>query len=423
MSIVGRASIDIPNLIFYNSFIMERKNLTSSAAKTLSDLGAIKGGYARSAALTSEKRKEIARNAVKARWARVKGVPISKIGKPEQVSPAGRKKEQVTGLVIQKQTTPIKATHTGVLKIGKNIEIPCYVLENGERVVSGRGLQNAFGYSSNASGQALVKEISKFKDRTVIEAVEKRISFKRPGAGGAAEITYGYKGELLVDICDLLLDLRKRHKLTPQQENLANYAEILIRAFAKVGVIALIDEATGYDKEKDEYQKILQLFIAPEIQPHIKTFDENFYKQLYRLQGWKWENYKDKKKRNHPQYVGKLTNRLIYEKLAPGVLEELRKRNPKNEKGNRKSKHFQYLTVDVGYIELVKLLSAVTVLLEQFPDNHLPDAIQKIDAKFKSFTPIYQTGMDFPIYGDKEKFDTVIEDASKPLLTEGKKVE
>lgn len=310
----------------------------------------------------------------------------------------------------------LKATHTGILKI-KDVNIPCYVLEDGERVISGRGLQNAFGYSPKSSGQALSRELLKLNDRPIIEAIGKRVSFKRPGAGGMAEQTFGYNAELLVDICDLLLELRKTNKLSPDQARLALYAETLTRAFAKVGVVALIDEATGYQKAKNEYQKILELYIAKEIRPWIMTFDDNFYIQLYRLLGWTWDAYKMKRKQ-HPQYIGKLTNRLVYEKLAPGVLQELQRVNPKTEKGYRKTKHHQHLSENVGYRELLKLLSAVTILMEQFPDKDLTGAIQKIDARFPSFSPFYQTSMDFPVVANKEIFTTAIMQAAKPEKVE-----
>lgn len=313
----------------------------------------------------------------------------------------------------QKEKQLLRATHTGTLKV-RNLEIPCYVLEDGERVISGRGLQNAFGYSANASGQALTKVISKINDREIIEAIENRVEFKRPGAGGSAEKTFGYKAEVLVDICDFILEYRKHNELTTIQERLAHHAEILTRAFAKVGVIALIDEATGYQKAKNEYQKILELYIAKEIQPWVHTFDDNYYKQLYRLLGWNWDAYKTAKK-NHPQYIGKLTNRLIYEKLAPGVLSELQKINPADAKGNRKTRHHQRLTENHGYRELLKLISAVTILMEQFPDGDIIGAIQKVDARFPTVTtPFFQTTMDFPAVADKEVFDTAIHRASKP---------
>jgi hypothetical protein len=35
---------------------------------------------------------------------------------------------------------------------------------------------------------------------------------------------------------------------------------------------------------------------------------------------------------------------IVYARLAPGVLEELRRKNPVTEKGYRENKHFQYLT-------------------------------------------------------------------------------
>lgn len=54
-------------------------------AKALSQIGASKGGKARASVLTPEERKEIARNAVKMRWAKEKGVSVDEIG--QQVSP------------------------------------------------------------------------------------------------------------------------------------------------------------------------------------------------------------------------------------------------------------------------------------------------------------------------------------------------
>ena len=82
--------------------------------------------------------------------------------------------------------------------------------------------------------------------------------------------------------------------------------------------------------------------------------------------GWDWDAYKSRK--IHPSYVGKLTNRVIYEKLAPGVLEELERLNPKTEKGNRKHKHHQLLSESHGYRELIRHIAKVTMLLEDFKE-------------------------------------------------------
>ncbi len=312
----------------------------------------------------------------------------------------------------KKNKLELKAEYSGSFKIANTV-IPCAVLSDGRRVVIQREVVNLltgnkkggldrYFRASNLSEFVPKRFLNKNLDRDVL-----RFSYNGREA-------HGFEATDLIDICDMYLKARKAGKLLASQKHLADQAEIIIRSFAKIGIIAVIDEATGYQKEKNEYQKILQLYIAKEIQPWIQTFDENYYKQLYRLQGWDWDAFKNKRK-NHPQYIGKLTNRLIYEKLAPGVLQELQKINPKDEKGNRKTKHFQRLTENVGYRELLKLLSAVTILLEQFPDGHLPEAIQKIDARFMSFSPVYQIGMDFPIVGNKEIFDTAIKKASIPL--------
>jgi hypothetical protein len=80
----------------------------ADAAKTLGRLGGLKGGKARAEKLSAEQRSEIAKKAVEARWARVRGEkPLSQIP---------------------------KATHAGTLKIG-DVELSCAVLEDGTRVL------------------------------------------------------------------------------------------------------------------------------------------------------------------------------------------------------------------------------------------------------------------------------------------------
>ena len=62
---------------------------------------------------------------------------------------------------------------------------------------------------------------------------------------------------------------------------------------------------------------------------------------------------------NRPSVVGKYTNDLVYERLAPELLTELEELNPKTDKGNRKAKHHQWLTEDVGHPALAQHLHAV----------------------------------------------------------------
>jgi len=62
---------------------------------------------------------------------------------------------------------------------------------------------------------------------------------------------------------------------------------------------------------------------------------------------------------NRPQSVGRYTKDIVYARLAPGVLKELEGRNPRDERGYRKSKHHQWLTHDVGHTALAQHLYAV----------------------------------------------------------------
>lgn len=63
-----------------------------------------------------------------------------------------------------------------------------------------------------------------------------------------------------------------------------------------------------------------------------------------------------------------LDQHRIVNALPPGVLDELKRRLPKNEHGNRRAKLWQLLTVDTGIPHLDKQLTA-DVTLMQISDN------------------------------------------------------
>jgi len=359
-------------------------------AKALSKLGAAKGGLARSASLTSAERSQIARKAVIARWAKEKGVPAK--------------------LIAQFPGELIRATHEAPLEIGDSI-IDSAILEGGVRVLARISVLRAIGRTGKAKGgrgydkeskipvfltannlkpfisESLLKNSTPipFKTRSGIEAI-------------------GYKAEILPEICNVFIDAKEAGKLLPNQEHIYQQSKRLIRGFATVGIIALIDEATGYQKQKDSYQKILAQYIAEDLRPWVKTFDDEYYQQLYRLLGWDWDTFR-KTKKTHSQYIGKLTNRIVYEKLAPGILEALNELNPKNEKGYREHRFHQELSGNIGYIKLIKHLSAVITIMEQFGDGQMVLALHKIDSRYPSLKLDFQTSMDFPIPMEQKQLE------------------
>jgi hypothetical protein len=124
---------------------------------------------------------------------------------------------------------------------------------------------------------------------------------------------------------------------------------MLQHGWAKVGIIALVDEATGYQdfRRKDALARILEKFVAKELRPYIRTFPSDFYRQIYRLNKWDYVEGSGR-----PGVIGHWTNNIVYKRLAPGVWEELNKRTPRTEAGNLKHKLFQRLTDHIGHPKL-----------------------------------------------------------------------
>ena len=173
----------------------------------------------------------------------------------------------------------------------------------------------------------------------------------------------GYEATVLIDICDAFLEARKKITLFARQEIIAAQCEILVRAFARVGLIALIDEATGYqyERERDELQRLIDAYVVEELRPWTKTFKDTYYREIFRLRGWDFTVSGIKKR---PGVVGTWTNKLVYEQLPKGILEELRLKTPKTESGNYSARLFQSLTDNIGEPHLKAQLDSVITLME-----------------------------------------------------------
>lgn len=80
-------------------------------------------------------------------------------------------------------------------------------------------------------------------------------------------------------MCDLYLRARRDGALTESQLPLAVQAEILQSAFARVGIAAVIDEATGYQKVRgnDALRLLLGRYIADGLRKWLNTFPDSFF--------------------------------------------------------------------------------------------------------------------------------------------------
>ncbi|EGY24593.1 phage protein [Desulfovibrio sp. A2] len=167
------------------------------------------------------------------------------------------------------------------------------------------------------------------------------------------------------DICEAVLSAKDAGVLkTEQERRYAIACESLIRSFAKVGIVALVDEATGYqrEREKDALAKLLAVYLSEERLKWAKMFPDEFYKQVYRLNKWNWPP-ANKSKRT--PLIGKYTNEVVYERLPSGVLDKLKELNPIHEKtGRRKWKHTQFLSEDLGQPDLKNHILQVIALMK-----------------------------------------------------------
>ncbi len=323
------------------------KKAASSLAAELGRRGGIKGGRARAQLMSPEARKAAASLAAQSRWDAEKGVQ--------------------------------RALCVGTIKLG-TAELDCAVLPGGVRVLSQRTIMkglNRYRPGGRGTGDGNAQDamprfvaamnLQPFISDQLRAALLESILYRGPGAKGGGQPAQGIRAELLAEICEVYLDAQKAGALKPQQEPAAKAAEALHRGLAKTGIIALVDEATGYQYERPRaaLAEILEAFIGKELAKWAKTFSDDFYKELFRLRGVATD---DIKKR--PAYFGKLTNNIVYDRLAPGVLDELRRKNPVNDSGRRRHRHFQWLTQDVGHPKLREHLARVTALMQISPDYH-----------------------------------------------------
>lgn len=275
------------------------------------------GGIARAKALTPNERRSIARQAAIARWKAVDGeIP--------------------------------KAINQGGLTIGE-IEFDCYVLSDRRRVINKRAMAKALGMKS-AGGNVFLRAMGRKGLGSVIpDALRQRLESPIVFTALAGEEAHGYEGSDLVEVCDAIWQARREGKLAPSQEALGLQAEIIIRSAAKVGIAALIDEATGFykDKRKDEYRELFKEFIREEFGKWQQEFPPQFFDIWYRLYGLKRGAGS-----RHPQFFGKLIRKYIYAPLANSngaILEMLDEKNPVvYANGGRRYKMFQFLTDQIG---------------------------------------------------------------------------
>jgi hypothetical protein len=289
-------------------------NPLSEAAKELSRLGASKGGEARALALSPERRREIARGAIEARWGRLP-----------------------------------RATHKGSFKEEFGTDVDCYVLDDAQKtaVISQRGMGGALGLS--VSGNAFPRLLAS-KTMTGIVGAELRQKIDKPlrfqwGTGGAEQppaIIHGFDATLLIDVCNAVLQADAEGKLSKRYQNVARNARIIRNASSKAGIKGLVYALAGFDATKEEVIAAFKFYVREEARDYEKEFPDQLYEEWYRLYQL------PKLERNKPWKFMHLTVGQVYRPLAKsnGKILELTKAQRENSKARWKKLH-QFLS-DIG---------------------------------------------------------------------------
>ncbi len=330
--------------------------------------GRAAGGVARAQKLDARTRKEISQKATTARWDQERRASV------------------LPSVILSGADLDLAGTR-----------IPCAIVESsggGEplRVLSENGITNALLGSRSGASKRIKKaaeedgahvplflapeRLKPFIDAEIMDGPLRPIEYIDGG-----KIVRGYDAQSLPTICEIWLRARDAGALQDQQLDKAKKAEILTRALARVGIIALVDEATGYQKfrAKNNLAKILEAFVAKELQPWVQKFPPDFYEQLFRLRQLEFP--KDSPRR--PQYFGILTNNIIYRRLAPGIWKELKRAVAKDESGRPKHRLHQHLSPEIGDPRLVGLISSVTTIMKLSEDWR--DFMGKLDRLHPAF--------------------------------------
>ena len=307
--------------------------------------------------------------------------------KNEKMSAEERKAASAKMLAAKQEKAMLpKAQFEGNLKIGETT-LDVAVLENGQRIITQAAVFIALSRPPRGNARVIgvpvfidAKNLQPFIDEDLRTVINKIQYVNLQG-----RVQDGFDATILPQVCDLYLKARECGVITQRNQlETAQKAEVLVRALARVGIIALVDEATGYQdaRAKDALAKILEEFVAKELQPWVKTFPVDYYKELCRLHGLPFPPPQNNK---FPQFFGHITNNAIYERLAPNLLPELKRAASKEEK---KAKLHQFLTHEIGHPKLREHLASVVTILKLSKDKDdfyrmLEIAHPKIDTNLK----------------------------------------
>ncbi|MBB1599467.1 P63C domain-containing protein [Variovorax sp. UMC13] len=239
----------------------------------------------------------------------------------------------------------VRATHKGNFLQDFGVDAECYVLDDARKtaVMTQRGIAAALGLK-NPGGkdfERLVtgKRLSQYLGAELLTKIAQPIEFKwiYPGAKQTEITIRGYSADILIDVCNAIIDADAARQLNKSQASIGIQARIIVNASAKSGITSLVYALAGYRPEIEEVIQAFKTFVQEEAKKYEQEFPNELYLQWHRL-------YKiPVPARGKPWQLMHLTRRHVYYPLARSsgkildLLRALRDRDP------GKKKLFQFL--------------------------------------------------------------------------------
>lgn len=284
------------------------------------------------------------------------------------IKPINADFEDVTNVMVSGEGPKLlKAIYQGPLPI-EDTELDCAILDDKEntRVINMTSVFKAFDRVPRSNNRLInipafmdAQNLQPFIDQELMGLI-KPIEYL-----DGKSLKVGYNALLLPALCDLYLKARRSpNGLTPKQAHLAEKAEILQSSFAKVGMVALIDEATGFqrDRKHDALRLLLSKYIAEGLQKWIHTFPDSFFLELDRLY-----NNEPTTSQRRPQYYGHFINRYVYDPIEHGYVKSKLNELNIDDSGKRKARFHQWLSAE-GRTILIHQIGRVQMLMEMCPN-------------------------------------------------------
>ena len=264
-----------------------------------------------------------------------------------------------------KQKNTPKVWGKGPIQI-YDMELDCYILEDGTAVLSKGKMMKALGRPWKGTTRTPDKpsfigaiNLQPFI-KSELEEKLKGIEFY-----DGTRLISGYHADILPLVCNVYLEAREAKVLSKSQYVVAHKCEILMRSFARVGIVALIYERLGYEKYKhpEALKLLIESYLAEEMRKWAKEFPDELFFQMDRIYG-----HTKTTPRNRPKYYANFIRKYIYKPILQGhILNELDIKNPVDKKGNRKHRLFQFLNEEKGLRVLRALIWQVVALLRISP--------------------------------------------------------